>query len=371
MRSKEVIEIAARIIDNRMQLDHLSRLYGTVIFRQDRDKISEDEIQQIQSALLSNGILSQVQTTSHDVLLRLLVEYSKVKGENRKINLLLFIVTFITTTLTGAMLGGYNPFMSLGEFAAGLPYSFALMTILGAHEMGHYLYARKYKIYATLPYFIPFFIPAFNLGTFGAFIRMKSPIPHKRALFDVGIAGPIAGFIMSLFFLILGFSLLPDPEGVRNFIAPRIHEWSENGEGALTLGGSLLFDMIRWIMSGEHLPMYEIYHFPFIFAGWIGLLVTALNLMPIGQLDGGHISYALLGKKARIVAIIAFICLAMLNFYSTNWILWTILILLVVRLKHPPTINDRIELDRPRKILAWISYIVFITCFSPMPIYFP
>ena len=124
-------------------------------------------------------------------------------------------------------------------------------------------------------------------------------------------------------------------------------------------------------MHATHLPMYEIYHFPLIFSGWIGLFVTALNLMPIGQLDGGHISYALLGKRARFVAITAFICLALLNFYSTNWILWTILILLVVRLKHPPTMNDGIGLDGGRKILAWSSYIMFIACFSPMPIYFP
>ena len=111
-------------------------------------------------------------------------------------------------------------------------------------------------------------------------------------------------------------------------------------------------------------------HFPFIFAGWTGLLVTSLNLMPIGQLDGGHISYALLGKKARFVALAAFIALALLNFYSTNWLLWTILVLIVIRLKHPPTLNDGLDLDNNRKALGWSSYIIFITCFPPMPIYF-
>ncbi len=371
MKSKEVVEIARRIIDDRMELDHLSRLYGTVIFRQDTEKISESEIDQIQKALYSNGIYSQIQETPREYLLRLLVDYSKVKKENNKINLILFLLTILTTTLTGALLRGYNPFDTIEGLLQGIPYSIAVMSILGAHEMGHYLYAKRYRIYATLPYFIPFFIPGFNLGTFGAFIKMKSPIPNKKALFDVGIAGPIAGFVMSLFFLILGFSLLPDLEGVISYVSPRIHEWSPTGEGALTLGSSLLFDLIRWVMNGEHLPMYEMYHFPFIFGGWIGLFVTALNLMPIGQLDGGHISYSLLGKRAKIVAVIAFIALALLNFYSTNWILWTVLILLVVRLKHPPTMDDRLELDKPRKILAWSSYILFISCFSPMPIYFP
>ena len=138
----------------------------------------------------------------------------------------------------------------------------------------------------------------------------------------------------------------------------------------MTLGSPLLFELIRNLMGGEHLPMYEFYHYPFIFAGWIGLFVTALNLMPIGQLDGGHISYALLWEKAKYVAIGAFIALALLNLYSTSWILWTILIILVIRLKHPPTLNDSIELDSNRRTVAWMSYVIFITCFSPMPIYF-
>ena len=150
----------------------------------------------------------------------------------------------------------------------------------------------------------------------------------------------------------------------------RIHPWSETGEGALTVGNSILFELFRTSMHATHLPMYEIYHFPLIFSGWIGLFVTALNLMPIGQLDGGHISYSLLGKRARYVAIGAFIALAALNFYSTNWLLWTILLLFVIRLKHPPTMNDHTPLDSARQTLGWISFLIFITCFPPAPLYF-
>ena len=352
-----------------MDLDHFSSLYGSVIFRQDKDKLSENELKQIQSALISSGIYSQIQPTNNEYLLRLLLEYSKVRRENTRVNLVLLIATIITTTLTGALLVGSDPFSTLEGLLSGIPYALAIMCILGAHEMGHYLYAKKYRIYATLPYFIPFFIPLFfNIGTLGAFIKLRSPIPDKKALFDVGIAGPIAGLVASLFFLFLGFSLLPDIEGVKAYVT-QMHEWSETGAGALTLGNPILFDLIRTMMGGEHLPMYEAYHFPFIFAGWIGLFVTALNLMPIGQLDGGHISYALLGDKAKFVAIGAFVALALLNFYSLNWIVWTILILLVIRLKHPPTLNDNIELDSNRRTLAWTSYLIFITCFSPMPLY--
>jgi membrane-associated protease RseP (regulator of RpoE activity) len=296
-------------------------------------------------------------------------DFFQIKHKRVLINLLLFAVTIITTTLAGALLRGKNPFVSFENFSFGLTYSFAILMILTAHEMGHYLYAVKYKISATLPYFIPFFLYPFSFGTLGAFIKMKSPIPNKKALFDVGIAGPIAGFSMSLLFLITGFYYLPDLNGVIAYVS-EIHPWSDTGIDALTLGNSILFDYIRVIMGAEYLPMYEIYHFPFIFAGWIGLLVTALNLMPIGQLDGGHISYALLGKKAKFVGVSAFVALALLNFYATNWLLWTVLILFLIRLKHPPTMDDNIDLDKRRKILAWISYIIFIISFSPKPLYF-
>lgn len=369
MTINELVKYAKKVIGDRMQMNFLSRVTGTVIFHQNAQNITRDEIEQIQKALMVNGIYSQLQITNKEYLLRLLAEYSKVKKDHRKTNLLLFIATILTTTLTGAILKGKDPFLSLENMIFGIPYALSILTILAAHEFGHYWYAVRHRIYATLPYFIPFFIPFFSFGTLGAFIKMKSPIPDKRALFDVGIAGPLAGFVMSLFFLFLGFSQLPDIEGVKSYVT-QIHPWSETGAGALTLGNSILFDFIRNSMGGTHLPMYEIYHFPFIFAGWAGLLVTSLNLMPIGQLDGGHISYALLGKKARFVALAAFIALALLNLYSTNWLLWTILVLIVIRLKHPPTLNDDMDLDSNRKTLGWSSYVIFITCFPPMPIYF-
>ena len=295
---------------------------------------------------------------------------SRIRRDKKYLNLILFIITVITTTLTGAVLRGKDPFAGWESFSYGLPYSFAIMTILGAHEMGHYLSARIYRINATLPYFIPFFsFTLISAGTFGAFIKMRSAIPDKKALFDVGIAGPLSGFIMSLIFIITGFYLLPDLDGVIIYVS-EIHPWSTTGEGALTLGGSILFESLRYLMGVAYLPMYEVYHFPFIFAGWIGLLVTAINLLPIGQLDGGHISYALLGTRARYIGYTAFIALVLLVFYTTNWLLWMILILFLIGFKHPPTLNDMVTLNNERKILAWISYLIFILCFSPKPIYF-
>ena len=359
---------AKRIIGDKMELDYFSRFAGTTIFRQDKDKISKSEIESIQHSLITTGIYSQIQESSSEYLLRILAEFPKVKKENRKINLLLFIITIITTTMTGAINIWNDPFASWENLFSGIPYAFGIIAILGSHEMGHYYYALKYKIYATLPYFLPIWWPGFGFGTLGAFIKMKSPIPNKKALFDVGIAGPIAGFVVSLIFLFWGFSILPDEKGIIAFVET-MHPWTPTGEDSFTLGSSILFDFIKTLMSADHLPMWEIYHFPFIFAGWIGLFVTALNLMPIGQLDGGHISYAMFGKKAKYIAIIAFIALALLNLYSSNWLLWTVLIFFVIRLKHPPTMNDSVEIDDNRKILGYVSYIIFITCFSPTPFY--
>jgi len=361
-------EETKQIINGRMEPDYFSRFAGSVIFRQDIDKISGDEVKTIQKKLLLNGIFSQIETTPYEYLLRVFTEYPGIKKENRKLNLLLFFLTIITTTATGAVNIWNDPFASWSNLFSGFPYAFAIIVILGAHEMGHYSYALKHKIYATLPYFLPVFWPGFGFGTLGAFIKMKSPIPNRKALFEVGIAGPIAGFIVSLIFLFIGFSLLPDEQGVRAYVET-MHPWSETGEDSFTIGGSILFNFIKSSFGADHLPMWEIYHFPLIFAGWIGLFVTALNLMPIGQLDGGHISYALFGKNAKIIAIISFAALALLNFYSTNWLVWTILILFLIRLKHPPTLDDSIELSDNQKILGYISYFIFITCFSPNPFY--
>ena len=370
MNSQQIMDTAATIIGNRMELDYYNRMAGKLVFRQHRIMITEDEIKDIQRELLINGIYSQLQTTTNEYVLHILAAFPGSKKEKPLVNLALLIATFITTTLTGALFAGHDPFESFSAMFTGAPYAIALMAILGAHEMGHYLYAKRYEISVTLPYFIPFFLPGLNLfGTFGAFIKMRSPIPDKKALFDVGIAGPIAGFVVSLFFLILGFYLLPDADGVRAYVS-QIHPWSENGSGALTLGNSILFEFIRQSFGAGYLPMYEAYHFPFIFAGWIGMLVTALNLIPIGQLDGGHISYALVGGKAKYIAGAAFLALALLNFYSLNWLVWTLLIFFLIKLKHPPTLDDTVQLDTNRKILGAISYLIFLTCFSPAPVYF-
>jgi len=375
LKYKELIALSKQIIDGRMHLDVISRWYGSPVFKQRRSRMAEEDVRKIQDLLFRQGIYSHLQITPRRYILKVLRGTKPEPRRTYALHLFLFILTILTTTMTGAMLRGKDPFASWQELSIGLSYSLALMTILFFHEMGHYVTARKYKVDVTLPYFIPLFLPAFHPGTMGAFIRMRSPIPHKRALFDIGIAGPLAGFVMSLLFLSIGFWRLPDQAGILHYIE-QIHPLDNPHGIDLVLGGNLLYDgLARLFGSGRLLPMNEMYHFPFIFAGWFGLLVTALNLMPIGQLDGGHISYAMFEDRSRLIAFTAFVLLIVLNIYiiseynSYVWILWPVLILIFIRFRHPPTVDNSIQLDGKRRILGWLAYIIFVLCFSPMPVY--
>ncbi len=371
---KDLLELTRRIIGDRMELETFSRIYGSPVFKQKRERLDFEELEQIQDDLLKEGVFSHLDTSPQYYYLKILRPHVKKSKPRYWVHLLLFLMTVMTTTLTGAMLRGHDPFASWGDFFVGLPYSFALLTILFTHEMGHYLASRYYGIDVTLPYFIPLFLPAFHPGTLGAFIKMRSPMPHRKALFDVGIAGPLAGFVTSLIFLIIGFSQLPDAHGITAYIE-QIHPLNDNHGVNLVLGNTILYDTVGALFGASRLPMNEMYHFPFIFAAWFGLLVTAINLMPIGQLDGGHITYAMFGDRARLIAMGAFALLIVLNFYlisnfnSYIWVLWSLLILLFIRFRHPPTLNDRVPLGKGRRLLGWFSYVVFVLCFSPMPFY--
>lgn len=374
MTLKELIQQSKKTINGKLHFDYASRWYKSPVFKQKKSKISDDDITRIQKDLTELGIHSHVEKTKNKYYLKVLRGKPGKKRIGWFYNLVLLLLTILTTTFTGALFLGKDPFLSYENITSGYRYSFALLTILLIHEMGHFLAARFYKVRATLPYFVPLFLPAFHPGTMGAFIKMRSAIPSKRALFDVGVAGPLAGFIASLTFLSIGFAQLPGVAGVEQYIA-QIHPPGENNGINLVLGHTFMYDLLAYIFNGQHLGMNEIYHFPYIFAGWIGLLVTALNLMPIGQLDGGHLTYALFGDRARKVALAAFGLLILLNLYlmsnynSYVWVMWPIIILVFIRFRHPPTMDDIQELGVPRKILGLLSLVIFILCFSPLPVY--
>jgi membrane-associated protease RseP (regulator of RpoE activity) len=280
---------------------------------------------------------------------------------------ILFLATVFTTTTAGAShyLSFYqgfgdalNPFTGTELMVRGLWYSVPILTILGCHELGHYLACRYYGVAASRPYFIP--MPLVLTGTLGAFIRIRRPIPGKRELFDIGIAGPIAGFVVAVPLLFMGMYM------------SRIVELPKTIEGELLwLGEPLLFKAAAWLTFGHVADGYTITMHPVAFAAWFGLLATALNLFPIGQLDGGHISYAVLGRKSTAVTLVMVVCLIGLAFWSLSWAVWaglTVTMLVVFGPHHPRTADENVPLDSTRKALAIFAVIMFILCFTPSPI---
>jgi membrane-associated protease RseP (regulator of RpoE activity) len=198
----------------------------------------------------------------------------------------------------------------------------------------------------------------FLTGTLGAFIRIREPIPSKRMLFDIGIAGPIAGFVVAVPALFIGLAMS------RVVVFP-------HGLDGLSLGEPLLFKLASWLFWGTPAEGYTINLHPIAFAAWFGMLATMLNLFPIGQLDGGHISYAVLGRRSSIVTMVMIGCALVLTWLSISWLVWTVLMIVMLRLfgrHHPRTIDEEVPLDTPRKWLALFALLMFILCFTPTPV---
>lgn len=288
------------------------------------------------------------------------------KFQNRTgVHLMLFLLTVATTTMAGAL--HYAAFAS--EFGRidtpltwrllidGLWYSGTLLAILGAHEMGHYVLCRRYNVDASLPFFIPFPLPL--TGTLGAVIKIREPFPTRTALFDIGVAGPIAGFVILVPALFWGLALsttVPEPtEGSLLML----------GEPALfRLGASLMFSNVP---DGQTLNMH-----PMVFAAWFGMLATALNLLPFGQLDGGHITYATLGRWATPISVATVATAVAMNFLvSTSWAFMTLMMvamLVFLGPRHPRVIYEYEPLSPGRRLMAIFALIMFVLCFTPAPI---
>jgi membrane-associated protease RseP (regulator of RpoE activity) len=289
------------------------------------------------------------------------------KFQNRLwVHALLLLLTIASTTIAGvdgylAFQSDYLPLTTVPVFsmaliAKGLWYSATILAILGSHEMGHYLACRYYDVDASLPFFLP--MPLVPTGTFGAFIRIREPIPTKGMLFDIGFAGPIAGFIIAvpaLFFGVAMSHVVPLPA---NFVG-------------YELGEPLLFKLASKMLWGTIPDGYSLNMHPVAFAAWFGLLATAWNLIPAGQLDGGHIAYSVLGRRSTYLTFVMIACGAALSFVSTNWIGWTVLMIGMLAAfgpRHPPTIDEHVPLDRSRTILAMVAFAMFALSFTPVPI---
>ncbi len=284
---------------------------------------------------------------------------------------LLFLMTVFTTTFVGGLHyraftlgfsgtggGGVRPLVvtGLAFYASGLWYSATILAILGCHEMGHYLACRWYRVDTTLPFFLPAPLPL--TGTLGAFIRIRARIPSKRALFDIALAGPVAGFLVAVPALFLGLLM-----SVTEPVPPRLVGYE--------LGEPLLFRGAAWLIFGTLPQGISINMHPMAFAAWFGLLATALNLFPISQLDGGHISHAVFGRRSTYVTFAMIFCAIGLTYLSTSWMVWTVLMLLMVMAMgphHPPTLDEHTPLDSRRVLLAVVALIMLIVCFTPAPI---
>jgi len=268
----------------------------------------------------------------------------------------LFIITLITTIIAGARYQGGNPFTHPGEIFMGLPFAISLILILGTHELGHYIASRRHGVLTTLPLFIPGPPIPPMIGTFGAVIRIKTPITTKNALVDIGAAGPLSGFVIATVVTFIGLR--------SSSITPLVQ-----GTGALGFGNSLIFKGLTYLAIGPVPRGFDVFLSPMAFAGWIGFFVTAMNLLPLGQLDGGHVVYALLGDRQRPLTIFIVILMAALGYLTwPGWFIWGALIA-IIGLWHPPIEGHHEPLDRRRKFTAAAAILVFVLTCMPTPFY--
>jgi membrane-associated protease RseP (regulator of RpoE activity) len=367
------------------QKDYIVRYRGML-----RDEDTESAYDQLTALLAPYNVTALFRWDDDRHAIILVPSRPKPKPSNPWINLIFFILTFLSVTVVGGLNEvqltnmEFNNLLSniLHILWAGAPFAISLLSILGAHELGHYFMCRKYGVEATLPYFIPF--PSF-LGTMGAVILMKEQPRNRRQLLDIGLAGPLAGLIVTIPILILGLSLSNlDP----------IPAQIPTGMVFTLEGNSLLYLLVKYIMFGQLLPapasfgampewLYWLRFFftghpyplggldvmihPVALAGWAGILVTALNLIPAGQLDGGHVLYVLIGRK-RMSKLLPFIigAIALLGLVSASWWLWAVLLFFVGRRYDDP--DDQITpLDDRRRWLAILAIIIFFLVFTPVP----
>lgn len=291
-------------------------------------------------------------------------------------HVLLFLLTLFSMMVAGAMQQGVDPLRTLDQLVhlvEGWPFAATLLGILTVHEFGHYFAARRWGVRASLPYFIP--LPYLSpLGTLGAVIRIRSPIPNKRALLDIGASGPVAGLVVAVAACLVGLPMSRVVEPGYFLELP-----GNLRPSVLQLGSPLLFEgLSAWLLpaAGED---SIILLSPVAFAGWVGLVITAFNLLPVGQLDGGHIAYALLGERHRAVSRLCFAAMLAMGVYGVLSVLWDLprgwpgwlliaLLLALVGRRHPPPYHPAIPLDRRRRAVAVLCFVLLALCFTLVPL---
>ena len=353
------IEFLQREVGSRFPFYDMKSNINTVAFfcRIDEPTLQE-KFESLRVSLSEKGYIPMIRFEHGEHILYIVKKPQTKKKKSIWINIVLLIATFFTTTLAGSLqwvdiyqVDWINMFAVSYLWQGFIYFSVPLLLILGVHEMGHYYASKKHHVDASLPYFIPL-PPPFILGTFGALISTHEPIPDRKSLLDIGVSGPLCGFLVAIPVTILGFFLMQQ----NPILLP--------STGAnMTLLPPLL---LQWIGSLFTVPETAIIH-PTLFAGWVGIFLTAVNLLPAGQLDGGHVARAILKEKHKYVSWIVIFVLAGLSFFYTGWLIFAILILLFIGTQHQPPLNEITPLDTKRKLLGLLILIVFILSFAPIP----
>jgi membrane-associated protease RseP (regulator of RpoE activity) len=353
------LELLQREVGQRFPFYDMKSNINTVAFfcRIDEETL-EEKFESLRITLLEKQYIPMIRYEHGEHIIYVVKKPESKKRKSVWVNIILLVATVFTTTLAGALQWvdidqvDWTSMFTIPYLWEGLIYfSIPLLLILGVHEMGHYYISKKHHVDASLPYFIPL-PPPFILGTFGALISTHEPIPDRKALIDIGAAGPLCGFLVAIPVSFIGFFLMqqqPIP-------------LPSNGTN-LSLMPPLL---LQWIQSFFSIPGDYVIH-PTLFAGWVGIFLTAVNLLPAGQLDGGHIARAILKEKHKYVSWIVIFVLAGLSFFYTGWLMFAIIILLFIGTQHQPPLNEITPLDTKRKLLGLVILIIFILSFAPIP----
>lgn len=353
------LELLQREVGQRFPFYDMKSNINTVAFfcRIDEETL-EEKFESLRLTLLEKNYIPMIRLEHGEYIIYVIKKPKTKKPRSVWVNVILLAATVITTTLAGALQWvdinqvNWINMVSVEYLLQGfIFFSVPLLLILGVHEMGHYYTSKKHRVDASLPFFIPL-PPPFILGTFGALISTREPIPNRKALLDIGIAGPLCGFLVAIPVSLIGFYFiqtdpLPLPTNGTSIILvpPLLLVWMQN-----------LFSI-----SGSY-----VIH-PTLFAGWVGIFLTAVNLLPAGQLDGGHIVRAILKEKHKYISWLVIFVLAGLSFFYTGWLMFAIIILLFIGTQHQPPLNEVTPLDTRRKLLGLLILIIFILSFAPIP----
>ncbi len=353
------LELLQREVGQRFPFYDMKSNINTVAFfcRIDEETL-EEKFESLRQTLLEKQYIPMIKNEHGESIIYVVKKPQSKKRRSVWVNVILLVATVFTTTLAGALQWvdiDQVDWMNMVSFSylwqGFIFFSIPLLLILGVHEMGHYYASKKHHVDASLPFFIPL-PPPFLLGTFGALISTREPIPNRKALLDIGVAGPLCGFLVAIPVSLIGFFLMqqqpiPIPSNGANIslIPPLLLQWMQN-----------LFSI-----SGDY-----VIH-PTLFAGWVGIFLTAVNLLPAGQLDGGHVARAILKEKHKYVSWIVIFVLAGLSFFYTGWLMFAIIILLFIGTQHQPPLNEITPLDTRRKLLGLAILIIFILSFAPIP----